>query len=84
MNNSPKYAKIPTSMKKSSVTIWTWDYGKINVKCIPSKETAHWVEKLLNAGLWQEIQKFPKPLIRKLLPLMKIPSSTRKFLEFIC
>ncbi|MBI3324557.1 MAG: hypothetical protein HYZ92_04685 [Candidatus Omnitrophica bacterium] len=71
-------------MKPRPIIIHTWDYGRIRVHPAQPREAAYWLSKLLREGLWQEVRRFPKPLVAKLLPQLTIPPATRRFLELLC
>ena len=71
-------------MRKSSITFHTLDFGDVTLSAQPGPKAARWLEKLLDDGLWEEVRKFPKPLVRKLLPSLRIPPETKMVLRFAC
>lgn len=63
----------------ASFSVWTWDYGRVRLEPVRDPVIAAFVlEKVLKAGLWDEVRRFPPDVIRRLLPRLDLPRSMRR------
>ena len=65
----------------ASISVWTWDYGKIRFD--PREELAlalRLLQKFWENGMWDEIRKFPPAVVRRHSGHLKAPDYSRRFL----
>lgn len=64
------------------VPIWTWDVGEREIDLDARSEVLVPVlETILEGGLWNQFRKFPPETLARLLPVLQIPSNTRRLIE---
>lgn len=53
----------------------------VDVDCDPPERIAALLERLVEAGYWQELDRFPTDVVTRSLPHLHLPRTTRRLVE---